>query len=94
MIIPNLMVTDMTASLAFYKDILGMAVTMMISDDRQMLSSNKDKSAVFATLELDGSQLMLQTVDSLSKELEVFTKSSQPAPSGTIYFRNLHPDIW
>jgi len=86
------MVTDMPASLHFYRDLLGMTVTMMISDDRQMLSLEDEKLAVFATLELDESQLMLQTVDSLSKELEIFNVGSQPAPSGTLYFRGLHPD--
>ena len=92
MIIPNLMVTNMPASLAFYRDFLGMTVTIMISADRKILPENEEPQAVFATLEMEDSQLMLQTVDSLSKELDVFSTQSRPTPSGTIYFRNLHPD--
>ncbi len=92
MIIPNLMITDMPRSIAFYRDLLGMNVTMMISAERKMLASTQERNAVFATLEWQESQLMLQTVASLSSELSQFSPDATPYPSGTIYFRTMHPD--
>ena len=92
MIIPNLMVTDMARSIAFYRDVIGMTVTMMISANRQMLADGDGADAVFATLDWNGHQLMLQTVDSLAGELPVFTAGQIPAAGGTIYLRGLHPN--
>jgi len=90
-IIPNLMVTDMCHSITFYRDILGMTLTMAISPQREMLSDNDGNGVAFAILEWEDSQLMLQTVASLSEELPVFDATQRPTPSGTIYFRGLNP---
>ncbi|MBL4892830.1 MAG: VOC family protein [Rhizobiaceae bacterium] len=92
MIIPNLMVTDMPRSIAFYRDVLGMKLTLMVSSDKQVMSEGNGENAAFATLEWDGDQLMLQTVGSLSAELDVFDGGRKPSPSGTINFRDIHPD--
>jgi len=92
MIIPNLMVTNMRRSLAFYRDILGMSVSMMVSAEREILPDDNGDNIVFATLEWDGAQLMLQTVASLAAELPPFATVQQPAFTGTIYFRDFHPD--
>ena len=92
MIVPNLMVTDMERAIAFYRDVIGMTVTMTLSADQQMLSGNSAEGAVFATLEWNGAQLMLQSNASLAAELPVFAADQTPVPGGTIYFRGLHPD--
>lgn len=92
MIIPNLMVTDMARAIAFYRDVVGLQVTMMISDDRDILKPGDENRAVFATLDGLSSQLMLQTVESLADELPMFERGQTPHPAGTIYFRGMDPD--
>ena len=91
MIVPNLMVSDMARSVRFYRDILGMTLTMTVSPEREVGWPGDASGAAFALLEWDGAQLMLQTVESLAGELSVFAPDHAPAPSGTIYFRGLHP---
>ena len=97
MIIPNLMVTNMPRSLAFYRDVLGMKPMMAVSPQRDVISlddtDGAETEAVFVILEWenDGGQLMLQTATSLADELPVFAASQQPSPAGTVYFRGLHP---
>jgi len=92
MITPNLAVTDMVRSLAFYRDVLGMSLHMAVSADRQLLNETDGSDAVFAVLTLDGVELMLQLASSLAEELPVFDGSAPGKPNGTIYFRNLHPN--
>ena len=92
MIVPNLMVTDMAASVAFYRTHFGMTVTMLISADREMLDPDRATDAVFATLDWDGHMLMLQTAESLSGELPELAAGPPQTPGGTIYFRGLDPD--
>ncbi|MEM7022398.1 MAG: VOC family protein [Pseudomonadota bacterium] len=90
MIVPNLMVSDMRAAIAFYRDLLGMTVTMMLMPDRSMQTDGDGQDAYFATLEWQGSQLMLQTRQSLAEELPGF--DTPPSPAGTVYFRGFAPD--
>ena len=92
MIVPNLMVSEMDRSIRFYRDTLGMTLAMTVSPGREVEWPGDGKGAAFALLEWEGAQLMLQTVASLSAELPVFRAGQAPAPSGTIYFRGLHPD--
>lgn len=92
MIIPNLMVEDMHASLAFYRDVLGFELRMALDADKQMHTNPTGKPIVFATLAWGEAELMLQTVESLADDLPVFTPQSKPAASGTIYVRGFHPD--
>ena len=91
MIVPNLMVSDMARSVRFYRDILGMTLTMTVSPEREVGWPGEEGGAAFAVLEWEGAQLMLQTVGSLAGELAVFAPDHTPTPSGTIYFRGLHP---
>ena len=91
-IVPNLMVTDMARSVAFYRDIVGMTLSMAVMPDRAIASDRDGEGAVFATLEWEGSQLMLQTVESLAQDVPDFDPGQTPSPGGTIYFRGLHPD--
>jgi len=92
MIVPNLMVTDMARSLGFYCDVLVMTLTAGVTADRQMVMDPADPAIVFAVLDWNGAQLMLQTVASLAAELPVFDPQQAPTPAGTIYFRDLEPD--
>ncbi len=91
MIVPNLMVTDMARSVAFYRDAFAMEPTMLVSGDRQILGTGHEADAVFATLEWDTHMLMLQTAESLSEELPVFDPQMPKSPAGTIYFRGMDP---
>lgn len=90
MIIPNLLVTDIRHSIAFYREILDMTLIMAVSKDREILSGD-DGVPAFAILEWNGGQLMLQTAASLADELAVYDADRKPTASGTIYFRDIHP---
>lgn len=91
MIIPNLMVTDMERSIAFYRDVLGLKVAFTIDGSRDMTSEGVGKGAVFATLEWEGSQLMLQTVGSLAEEVPGIDADQAPGVGGTVYLRGMDP---
>lgn len=91
MIVPNLMVTDMARSIAFYRDQLGFSVPVMINARQAMLAPGQEGQAVFATLDWDGAQLMLQTNTSLASELSAFRSDQVPVPAGTVYLRGLDP---
>lgn len=92
MIIPNLMVTNIHASLAFYRELLGFDLVFALDAQKNNHKDTNGKPITFATLAWNDAQLMLQTIDSLADELPVFTRASRPAPSGTIYVRGYHPD--
>ena len=89
MIIPNLMVSDMARSLAFYRGTLGLDFVMAIGADRAMLTEADADSAVFAILGGQDGQLMLQTAASLREELRQL--AAKPAFTGAIYMRGLDP---
>ena len=91
MLVPNLMVTEMNPSITFYREVIGMTVTMMMSADRDMLEPGQEGQAVFALLECESGQLMLQTNASLADELSVFQPDQRPIPAGTVYFRGMDP---
>lgn len=93
MIIPNLMVQDMQASLTFYREILGFELQFALDADRKMHPDPAGKPIIFATLQWGEAQLMLQTVESLAEELSTFAADSKPAASGTIYLRGYHPEL-
>lgn len=89
MIIPNLMVSDMARSFAFYRTGLGLDLVMAIASDRQVLADTNGSEAVFAILSGAGGQLMLQTTQSLRAELPSLAAS--PSYTGTIYMRGIDP---
>ncbi len=91
MIIPNLMVSDMRRSVAFYRDVLGFQPLVMVAADRTVLPEDDGSGAVFTTLEWNGAQLMLQTAPSLAAELDVLSPEQRPTASGTIYLRGFDP---
>ncbi len=93
MIVPNLMVTDIRRSIGFYLDILGLSGATSVSADRSFATGGEIvDDPVFAVLEWDGAQLMLQTVESLAGELSVFSSDQRPRPGGTVYLRGFDPD--
>jgi catechol 2,3-dioxygenase-like lactoylglutathione lyase family enzyme len=92
LIIPNLMVSDMRRSVAFYRDVLGLQPSVMVAADRTVLPEDDGSNAVFTTLEWNGAQLMLQTAPSLAEELDIIGPDQRPTASGTIYFRGLDPE--
>ncbi len=91
MIIPNLRVTDLPRSVAFYRDVLGLELALAVTAQRAMLPAGEVEGAVFATLEWNGAQLMLQTAASLAEQLDCFQATDMPSASGTVYFRGIDP---
>jgi catechol 2,3-dioxygenase-like lactoylglutathione lyase family enzyme len=90
MIIPNLMVSDMVRSLAFYRDKIGLRVVMAIDGNREVLADTDGSNAVFVILSgLDDGELMLQSTASLRAEHP--SLPTTPGFTGTIYIRGLDP---
>ena len=84
MIVPNLTVRDIANYVRFYRETLGMKMTMAVSPTREVGWPGEPDRAAFAMLEWDGSQLLLQTVASMAEELPLFESEHAPrcpAPS-------------
>ncbi|KKJ78640.1 hypothetical protein WH95_00655 [Kiloniella litopenaei] len=81
-----------------------MELVVLVSPDKDVSFEGNGEGAAFATLEWKpetsqegtekqlGGQIMLQTAQSLSEELSLYSANSAPTPSGTIYFRGLDPE--
>ena len=82
MIVPNLLVTDMARSFQYYRDILGMTLTMTVSPEREVGWPGEASGAAFAMLEWDWAQLMLQTVESLAGSLRCSRGTMRRRPPG------------
>jgi catechol 2,3-dioxygenase-like lactoylglutathione lyase family enzyme len=91
MIIPNLIVADMAPSIAFYRDLLGLKVTMSVSADKDYSPDGLVDDAVFAALNWDGAELMLQTRDSLAAENPEFAAPPSGGPMGIVFIRGYDP---
>ena len=89
-IVPNLAVTELARSLKFYRRILDFDVVFIIGKDNETIED--PERGLFAMIERDGQNLMLQTCESLAEELPIF-EGRPPTPGGTIYFRGLDPDL-
>ena len=92
-IVPNLAVSDLARSLTFYTDVLGMTVTMTVDAAQNFAHGEILPEAVFATLDLDGSMLMLQQVESLAAEVPGVARERPVARNSTVYFRGSDPDV-
>ena len=89
-IVPNLMVSDLAASVEFYRHVLAMDIKFIVDADQ---NATEDPAAgAFAMLFRDDAHLMLQTEASLAEELPIFANVAGRCPSGTTYFRGIHPD--
>ena len=92
MIIPNLAVSDMRRSLAFYAEVVGLSVKMTVAADRSFaMAPDSVDDPVFAILELDGAEFMLQQRDSLAGDLPGI-EIGAPNNAGTIYIRGVSAD--
>ena len=88
MIVANLLVADIARSVAFYRDVVGLEVMMLLGPDQTMINGPEiPGDAVFATLQHGGSQLMLQTEEHIRTVLP-----NAPKGSSWIYIRDLDPD--
>ena len=85
MIFSNLMVEDVARSAEFYTSVLGMTVSFYVDKNLNTLMT-PEGDIILASLEWDGSQLMLQRADSLGEELPEMQGRS-PTLTGTLYFR-------
>lgn len=93
MIVPNLMVSDLARSIAFYRDVVGLSVDFAMDAERNMIEGGDGSGGVFARLSRDDDLLMLQTVASLAGELESeFNPAQTPKAAGTVYFQGFDPD--
>ena len=91
MIIPNLLVADMDRSIAFYRDLLGMEVTMSVDADQGYSEGALRPGSVFAGLQWNGAQLMLQTRERLARELTEVPVGPPGGVWGTVFIRGYDP---
>ena len=85
---PNLMVTDMDASLRFYHEVVGLPIAFCVDADQSTdMSGEVVPGAVFATLRAGETELMLQDRVSLAEDAPVVTPDTPPAGTFTLYFR-------
>ena len=68
---PNLMVKDVTASINFYHDILGLEILMKIPEDNK---------PIWALLQKNNITIMLQQKESLIEEYPIFLKELLEVP--------------
>lgn len=89
MIFPNIMVKDVITTARFYRDIIGMKVMFYAGADQSVFEDGNETGhdIVFAMLELNGAQLGLQEVKSLSEEIPQAVPTETPTMTGSIYFR-------
>ena len=93
MLIPNIVVSDVAASVRFYVDVLGMEIVFAVDPEHNTTfdDSALDRAA-FASVKRDDSELMIQSVRSLNEELpEQFPLDHVPRPGGTMYLRGVDP---
>ena len=91
MIIPNLLVADMDRSIAFDRDLLGMEVTMSVDADQGYSEGELRPGSVFAGLQWQGAQIMLQTRASLAAELTEVEVGAPGGVWGTVFIRGYDP---
>lgn len=86
------MVRYIARSVRFYRDTIGMTLTMTMSPPREASWLGETDDASFTTLAWYDCQFMFQTVASLAEELAEFDPDHTTLPSGTVYFHGLQPD--
>ncbi len=91
MIVPNLLVDDLQASVAFYTKHLGFSVMMVLTADNQMTDDPAHPRATFATLSWGDHQLMLQTRSHLESS-DANQAFNRPMLSGSLYLRDYEWD--
>lgn len=88
-IITNLMVTNMSNSLDFYHQIIGLEIAFTVNAEKESDMSGKVRSdAVFASLKYDGGEIMLQERNNMAADAGVFSAKQEPGGTLTLYFRS------
>lgn len=91
MIIPNLAVSDVSRSITFYTEVIGMKINMTVAANRQFAMAPETVARpAFAILEWEGSKLMLQARESLGRDMPD-VEIGVPNSSSTVYLRGLSP---
>ncbi|WP_160644437.1 VOC family protein [Chengkuizengella marina] len=69
----NFISEDLNTSIAYYRDILGFKLEMVV-DDNQITTKeiDQDKNYVFAIMSKDDFQIMFQTPDSIAEDVPIF----------------------
>jgi uncharacterized glyoxalase superfamily protein PhnB len=69
------MVRDLQASIAFYQNILGFSIRMAVDDEKNILVTgiSPETKFIYAQLEKDGVEIMIQQQSSMVEDLPVFS---------------------
>ena len=72
---PNLMVHDLQVSIAFYQNILGFSIRMAVDEEKNILVTeiSPEPKLIYAQLEKDGVEIMIQQQSSMVEDLPVFS---------------------
>lgn len=86
---PNLMVSDLRSSLAFYVDGIGGEIAFTLDAEQNAdMSGGVADGAVFASLRIGTSEMMLQHKDSLIADVPgAFPADALPGGTISVYFR-------
>ena len=86
---PNLMVTDIAASLAFYADGLGATIAFTVDPDKNAdMDGGIIDNAIFASVRLGETEMMLQERNNLAEDApHAFSKADTPGGTFSLYFR-------
>lgn len=91
---PNLMVSDIRASIAFYRDVLGFAVMFLVPEQDEILTQDDPERPLrFAALTRDDMELFLQSRSSLSADVPAFTPDMPIGASMTLYMDTEDVDV-
>ena len=86
---PNLMVTDVPASLAFYVDGLGGTIAFTVNPDQKAdMDGGIIDGAIFASVRLGETEMMLQDRHNLAEDApHAFSVDDTPGGTFSLYFR-------
>ncbi len=89
---PNLMVTDISKSVAFYRDVLGFSLRMAVPEDRNEFPDTLKDGVhyIYAQLVYGKVEIMIQSRESLSEDIPAFRDMS---PGAAVSFYGTVEDI-
>ncbi len=84
----NLMVIDVAEALAFYRDVIGGEIAFVVDDNQvTTMDGSIPDNAVFASVRIGDSEMMLQERMSLAEDAPIVTADSEPGGTFALYFR-------
>lgn len=88
-ITPNLMVSNLSDSLAFYCDLLGFSLRMAVTADRKVISDgSRSDDLIYAQIVRGNAELMLQFKESMVQDNPAaFPADTQTGGSVTLYIQ-------